>query len=141
MQPDICILKGSWDGLRLKYVVSEKLPLCSSDTLMMRVAILPKGAVAANAEEFESDWLSDAQKTPLPEYLQIRLSLSRFEQIVNQKILSPNQLPILVKEITDPSILHLAHLLRAEMETPKPLSQQFICSIVTILITHYLQQL
>ncbi|MBW4592928.1 MAG: hypothetical protein KME46_08385 [Brasilonema angustatum HA4187-MV1] len=141
MQPDICILKASWDGLSVKYVVSDKLPLCSGNTLMMRVAILPKGVVAASIEQFESDWLSEAQKTPLPDYLQIILSLSRFEQIVDQKILSPNQLPILVKEITDPSILHLAHLLRAEMETPKPLSQQFICSIVTILTTHCLQQL
>ncbi|MBP5971470.1 hypothetical protein HW132_01645 [Brasilonema sp. CT11] len=141
MQPDICILKASWDGLRIKYIVSKKLPLCSSNTLMMRVAILPKGVVAASTEQFESDWLSEPQKTPVPDYLQIILSQSRFEQIVDQKILSANQLPVLVKEITDPSILHLAHLLRAEMETPKPLSQQFICSIVTILTTHGLQQL
>jgi hypothetical protein len=141
MLSDISILKASWDGLRVKYVHSVKLPLCSGNTLMMRVAILPKRVAAANPEQFESNWLSDAQKCPLLEYLQITLSPLRFQQIVEQTMLSPNHLPILKMQITDPSILHLAHLLRAEMETPKPLSQQFISSIVTILITHCLQQL
>lgn len=141
MQSDISILKASWDRLRVKYVHSEKRPLCSGNTLMMRIAILTRGVAAANAEQFESDQLSYAQKTPLLEYLQITLSPLRFQQILDQTMLYPNQLPILKMQITDPSILHLAHLLRAEMETPKPLSQQFISSIVTILITHCLQQL
>ncbi|KAB8332163.1 hypothetical protein SD80_021975 [Scytonema tolypothrichoides VB-61278] len=140
MQSNISILKASWDELIVKYVHSEKLPLCSGNTLMMRVAILTRGVAAANAEQFESDQLSDVQKTPLLEYLQITLSLLRFQQIFDQTMLSPNQRPILKMQITDPSILHLAHLLRAEMETPKPMSQQVVSSIVTILITHCLQQ-
>jgi hypothetical protein len=90
----------------------------------------------AYAEESESDWLNDVQKEPLLDYLQITLSLLRFEEIVDQKMLCCDRQLILKMHITDPSILHFAHLLRAEMETPKFLSQQFVSSIVTTLIIH-----
>jgi hypothetical protein len=141
MQPDILILKASWDGLRVKYVHSSKLPQSSGNTLIISIAPLHLGATAAIAEQFESDWLSDVQKNPLLDYLQITLSLLRFEQIIDQKMLSLNQQPILKMQISDPSILHLAHLLRAEIETPKFLSQQFVSSIITTLIIHCCQQL
>jgi hypothetical protein len=141
MQPDIFILKASWDGIRVKYVRSAKLPQGSGNTLIVNIAILHLGVTATIAEQFESDWLTDAQKTALLDYLQITLSPLRFKQIVDQKMLSLIQQPILKMQINDPSILHLAHLLRAEMETPKFLSQQFVSSIVTTLIIHCWQQL
>lgn len=139
MQSDLLILKASWNGLAIKYAYSVKPPVYSSNTLIVSIAV-PMGGFA-NAEEFESDWLNDVQKKPLLDYLQITLSLLRFEEIVDQKMLCCDWQPILKRQITNPSILHLAHLLRAEMETPKFLSQQFVSSIVTTFIIHCWQQL
>jgi hypothetical protein len=148
MPSDILILKASWDGLAIKYTYSVKPPVCSSNTLIVSIAILhieantaiPTGYFPKTAQ-FESNWLSDFQQKPLLDYLQIALSLLRFEQIIDQKILCPNRQPILKMQITDPSILHLTNLLRDEMETPRFLSQQFVSSIVTTLLIHSWQQL
>lgn len=41
--------------------------------------------------------------------------------------------------VTSPSILHLAQILQAEMHSPQAMSQMFISSVVTVLITHLLQ--
>ncbi|MBW4607441.1 MAG: hypothetical protein KME22_09505 [Hassallia sp. WJT32-NPBG1] len=141
MQPDIFILKASWDGIRVKYVRSLQLPESSDNTLIISIAPLHLGATAAFAKQYESDWLSDIQKKPLLDYLQITLSLLRFEEIIDQKMLSLNQQPIFKMQINDPSILHLAHLLRDEIETPNLLSQKFFSSIVTTLIIYCWQQL
>ncbi|MUG98724.1 hypothetical protein F7734_43115 [Scytonema sp. UIC 10036] len=148
MQSDILILNVSWDELAIKYAYSVKPPVCSTNTLIVSIEIyqigvtnaIPMGGFA-NAEEFESNWLNDVRKKPLLDYLQITLSLLRFEQIIDQKMLYCDRHPILKRQISNPSILHLAHLLRAEMETPKFLNQQFVSSIVTALIIHCWQQL
>lgn len=141
IQPDIFILKANGDGIRVKYARSLQLPQNSDNTLIISIAPLHLGATAAIAEQFESDWLNDVQKTPLLDYLQITLSLLRFEEIIDKKIVFINQPPIFKMHINDPSILHLAYLLRGEMECPKFLSQQFVASIVTTLIIYCWQQL
>lgn len=141
MQPDIFILKANGDGIRVKYVRSLQLPQNSDNNLIISIAPLHLEATAAIAEQFESDWLNDVQKTPLLNYLQITLSLLRFEEIIDTKMVSLNQPPIFKMQINDPSILHLAYLLRGEMECPKFLSQQFVSSIVTTLIIYCWQQL
>ncbi|GAA6620077.1 hypothetical protein [Scytonema sp. NUACC26] len=148
IQSDIIILKSSWDGLAIKYAYPVKPPVCSSNTLIVSLAILQMGVTTsiptecfANLEQFESNWLRDVQQKPLLDYLQIALSLLRFEQIIDQKILCLHRKLILKIQITDPSILHLTHLLRAEMETPRFLSQQFVSSIITTLLIHSWQQL
>lgn len=46
-----------------------------------------------------------------------------------------------VQTVSDPSILHLLQLLQTEIHTPQPMNQLFISSIVTVLITHILQNL
>ncbi|MBW4558122.1 MAG: hypothetical protein KME59_19740 [Trichormus sp. ATA11-4-KO1] len=141
MQPDIFILKANGDGIRVKYVRSLQLPQNSDNNLIISIAPLYLEATAAIAEQFESDWLNDVQKTPLLDYLQITLSLLRFEEIIDTKMIFLNQPPIFKMQINDPSILHLAYLLRGEMECPKFLSQQFVSSIVTTLIIYCWQQL
>lgn len=140
MQPDIFILKANGDGIRVKYVRSLQLPQNSDNNLIISIAPLHLEATAAIAEQFESDWLNDVQKTPLLDYLQITLSLLRFEEIIDTKMISLNQPPIFKMQINDPSILHLAYLLRGEMECPKFLSQQFVSSIVSTLIIHCCKQ-
>ncbi len=109
MQSDLLILKASWDELIIKYVYSIKPPVCSSNTLRVSIVISQIGVTAAlptegfaNVEEFESDWLNDVQKKPLLDYLQITLSLLRFEQIVNQNILYCDRQSILKRQITTP---------------------------------------
>ena len=42
--------------------------------------------------------------------------------------------------VSDPSILHLLHLLQTEMQAPKRMNQMFVTSIVTLLTMHLLQQ-
>ncbi len=41
--------------------------------------------------------------------------------------------------VSDPSLLHLLYLLRTEMQTPQPMNQMFIFSIVTVLTLHLLK--
>ncbi|KAF3885969.1 MULTISPECIES: hypothetical protein [Nostocales] len=148
MQSDILVLQASWDELAIKYAYLVKPPVSSSNTLIVSIvtyqievtAAIPTGGFV-NAEEIESDWLNDVQKKTLLDYLQITLSLLRFEEIVDQKMLCADRQPILKRQITNPSILHLAHLLRAEMEAPKFFSQQFVSSIIKALIIHCWYQL
>jgi hypothetical protein len=41
--------------------------------------------------------------------------------------------------VSDPSILHLLHLLQTEIQAPQPMCQLFASSIVTVLTTYLLQ--
>ncbi|MDZ8187003.1 MAG: hypothetical protein RMX96_19415 [Nostoc sp. ChiSLP02] len=79
MQPDIFILQASWDGIRVKYVCSLQRLQSSDNPLTINIAPLHLGATAANAKQYESDWLSDVRQKPLLDDLQITLNLLRFE--------------------------------------------------------------
>jgi hypothetical protein len=41
--------------------------------------------------------------------------------------------------VTNPALLHLVQLLQTELQTPQPMSQMFISSIVAVLTAHLLQ--
>jgi hypothetical protein len=77
-------------------------------------------------------------------HLHLMFSLSGFQQIqpgtfAAQPLLA---LPLSYQcPVTDPSILHLVHLLQAELRSPTPLSQTVVASIVQVLTTHVLQQI
>jgi hypothetical protein len=141
MQSDIFIVKASWEGLSVKYVNLRKQPLIAVNNFIMGVAIVPFEFQDVSAEKFESDWLTDVLKTANQEYLLFTISPCQFQKLVDEKMHYYHQLPIFNTAITDNGILHLAHLLTDEIENPKPLNQQFVLAIATILITHCLQKI
>lgn len=121
MHPDFSILAASWDGLDIKYIHSENL---INNALIMYVI---------DSENFAIDWFDNTNQNPQQNYLEISFSPSLFKDIFGQKI--PNSTyPFIQLEITDPSMLYLAHLLQIEMEAPKILSQKYVLAIVTALI-------
>ncbi|MDJ0798353.1 MAG: hypothetical protein QNJ51_16300 [Calothrix sp. MO_167.B12] len=121
MHPKYLIIEASWDDMSIKYILSINL---LKNALIMYVS---------NTEKLQTDWLNSIYQNPLRDYLEISLSPSLFAQISGQTISTlPHQL--IQTEITDPSILHLAYLLRTEMETPKILSKEFVFAIVTAMI-------
>ena len=81
---------------------------------------------------------------------QISQSLTReFHLMVNPNLINPNlaaqiqsvTLPFNYSQtVSDPSLLHLLHLLQTEIQAPQRMSQMFVTSIVTVLTTHLLRQ-
>jgi hypothetical protein len=107
MYPNFCIVEGLWDGLNIKYIHSEKT---ITKALVMYID---------NTESLKSNWLNYIPKKLFQDYLLISFT------------------PFLFRiEITNPSILHLAHLLQTEIKTPKILSQEFVFAIVTTMIRY-----
>jgi hypothetical protein len=123
MHTNFLMIEASWDCLNIKYIHSAKLV---RNSLIMYVA---------NTETLEDDWLNYIPKNFLRDYLLISLAPSLLTQILGQKNLVSHSQFIYQIEITDPSILHLAHLLRTEIEAPRILSQEFVFAIVTAMIT------
>ncbi|OKH55517.1 hypothetical protein NIES2101_03780 [Calothrix sp. HK-06] len=122
------ILNASWDGLDIKYL-NAGIPLMDGDSLIVGVVILDN-----TLEQF--DGIHGACINHMKEYLLFTLSRFRFEQMTDQIITCLNQSYIHQTKITDPSILHMANLLITEIQYPNLLSQQFVYSIVTVLITN-----
>lgn len=125
MYPNCCILETSWDGLKIRYIHSEN---STSDALIMYVA---------DMENFAVDWFG-INPNPQRDYLEISLSPSLFKQIFSQSISICCHKFIQV-EITEPSMLHLAHLLQLEMKAPKILSQKYVLAIVTAMIAAHIK--
>jgi hypothetical protein len=125
MHPNFFILEGFWDRMHIKYVHSEKAN--ASGTLKALTIYV------ANAENFPDDWLD---YIPKRDYLLISLNPSLLKQIFGQLIPVSHPPFIYQIEITNPSILHLAHLLQTEMEAPKIFSKEFVFAIVTTMIRY-----
>jgi hypothetical protein len=124
MYPNFCIVEGLWDGLNIQYMHSEKT---ITKALVMYID---------NTESLESNWLNYIPKKLFQDYLLISFTPFLFTQIFGQKI-PVSHSPFIYKiEITNPSILHLAHLLQTEIKTPKILSQEFVFAIVTAMIRY-----
>ncbi|RUT08327.1 hypothetical protein DSM106972_014950 [Dulcicalothrix desertica PCC 7102] len=128
MHSKTSILNASWDGLDIKYV-NTGIPLMEGDSLIVGVVILDN-----TLEQFDA--IHGACIKHMKEYLLFTLSPLRFEQMLDQTIICLNQAYMHQLKITDPSMLHMANLLITEIQYPNPLSQQFIYSIVTVLITN-----
>lgn len=134
MHSQTFILNASWDGLDIKYV-NAGIPLMDGDSLIMGVVILDN-----TLEPFDS--MKGACINHMKEYLLFTLSPFRFEQMLDRTVACLNQAYIHQLQITDPSMLHMANLLITEIQYPNLLTQQFVDSITTVLITNcffYLQ--
>ena len=97
MHLNFSIIEASWDGLYIKYIHSENL---ISNALIMYVV---------NSENFAIDWFENTNQNPQKDYLEIIFSPSLFKDIFGQNFSTYFHQFIQV-EITDPSILYLAHL-------------------------------
>jgi hypothetical protein len=124
MYPNFCIVEGLWDGLNIQYMHSEK---AIAKTLVMYVA---------NTETLEADCLNSILKSKLRDYLLISLTPCLLTQFLGRKISVPRSPFIYQIEITNPSILHLSHLLQTEMKAPKVFSQDFVFAIITVMIRY-----
>ncbi|MEO0840646.1 MAG: hypothetical protein AAF063_17305 [Cyanobacteria bacterium J06643_5] len=105
------ILEASWDGLDIKYIHLENSP---SDALTMYVV---------NSENFAIDWFDKMNQNSQKDCLEISFNPSLFKQVFGNNIYIATH-PLMQLEITEPSMLHLANLLKIEMEAPEILSQQ-----------------
>lgn len=124
MHSNFLIIEGFWDGLDVKYVHS-------GNAAKKAVTIY-----VANAESCEVNWLSYIPKKRLRDYLLISFTPFLLTQLFNHKIPVSDSPFIYQLEITNPSILHLAHLLQSEIQTPKTFSQEFVFAIVTAMIRY-----
>jgi hypothetical protein len=122
MNSNISILNASWDGLDVKYV-NLGIPRIQ-ESLIIGVAIYP-----------EFDCLSGAYINHMQEYLLFTFSPYRFKELLDSTNFRQSKFPYQTK-IINPSILYMANLLLTEIESPKALSEQFACSIATVIITH-----
>jgi hypothetical protein len=111
-----------WDGLILEYAQSltDSHNVAISCTIAEQLPIKTVSAFTAND-------------------LHLILKPSWLDPSLVQQI-QPASLPLNCQlTVADPSLLHLIQLLQAEIHSPKLMSQQFVYSIVTILITHLLR--
>lgn len=108
-------LRVTWDGVTVEcwQSVSEMLDLDSGIVVSLTIA-------------------DQSIDSPQP--------MNHLHLIVDPRMIEANlALPFnATQTVNDPAILHLLELLLTELQTPQPMSQLFIISIVTLLTTHLL---
>ncbi|MCU0567322.1 MAG: hypothetical protein MUF49_12075 [Oculatellaceae cyanobacterium Prado106] len=120
------ILTASWEGLCLKYI---RLLTPEEAGVNLIVQSLMRSPLPLHPPKTLDLCF------PTADILQIKVCIHQLEQILS----IPSELicPVFYqhKHITEPSLLHLIGLLRAEMEEPQPASQILVSSIVTVLVS------
>jgi hypothetical protein len=119
-------LRAAWDGVMVECL--QLVPDADSKVVV---------SLAIAHPSLDSPMLTP----PLTSHLHLTIQPSAIEANMAEQFQSLT-LPFNDSQIvSDPSILHLLHLLQAEMQAPQLMNQMFISSIVTAITTYLLQNL